>query len=98
MEVSELQINDKAMMLIMRSLALEAHDFAASCGIPHGSVEDQLSLVFGVIHRHLNDLLEVRNVPATDTADVAAIRIGFSNVGYRLAAQAAKDQVARLVD
>lgn len=97
MKVSELHINDEAMLLIVRGLALEAHDFAASCGIPHGSVEDQPPLAFSVLDSHLNDLLEVRNVPATGTPYIAAIRIGFSNEGYRLAAQAAKDRVARFV-
>lgn len=97
MKISELQVNDKSVALIVRSLALEVHNFATSRGIPSHSVEDQLPLVFSVVDSHLSDLLDFRDIPAGDTTSLAGISIGFSDEGYRLAARAAKDGVAGVI-
>jgi hypothetical protein len=94
MDVSALKINNESMDLIVRSLALEAHDFALSNGITSHSVEDQLPLVFSVLNSHLSDILDIRDVPAGDATSLAGISIRFSNEGYRLLASAAKDRVA----
>jgi hypothetical protein len=98
MKVSELQINAEAMMLIVRSLAVETHNLAASRGIAHGSVDDQLPLVLGIIDSSPSYLLAIRDVPTSDTACLAAVSIRFSDKGYRLLAPAAKDRVANSAD
>lgn len=97
MRASELQINDEAMGPIVLGLALECHEFALASGIPSQSVDDQLPLVFGVLDRHLRDILNIRNVPAVGTSCLSGLRIGFSDEGYRLTAKAAKDRMANAV-
>ncbi|WP_424975287.1 hypothetical protein [Dinoroseobacter sp. S124A] len=87
------RINDESVRLVVLSLARECHDFAISCGIASHSVEHQLELVLGIIDSHRSDLLDVRDVPALNTTDIAAIRIGFSDEGYLLLAEAAKDRL-----
>lgn len=98
MIVSELQINDKSMMLIVRSLTFEAHNFALSRGITSHSIQDQLPFVLGIINGHAGDLLDIRDVPTRDATCLAAIRISFSDGGYRLRARAAQDGVANAVN
>lgn len=96
-DVSELKFDNEAMGLIVRGLALEAYEFALASGIPSHSVDDQLPLVFGVLERDLGHLLDMRNVPARSTSDLAALSTGFSDRGYRLLADAAKDRVANSI-
>lgn len=98
MDVSKLHIDDESMGLIVRSLALECHDFALLSGIPSHSVEDQLPLVFSVINSHGGDLLNISDVPAAKASDIAAIRVSFSNKGYLRLARAAKNRVAGAVN
>ena len=98
MDVSSLQFDDEAVSHIVLSLAREAHEFALASGIASSSVDDQLQLVLSILDGHLADLLDVRHVPAGDASCLAAIRVGFSNKGYRLLASAAKDRVASPVN
>ncbi|KIN75512.1 hypothetical protein [Sulfitobacter guttiformis] len=98
MNVSELHIDNKSVGLIVRSLAVECHDFAVLSGIPSHSVEHQLPLVFGVLDSHGSDLLNVSDIPAVNTSDIAAIHISFSNEGYLSLARAAKNRVADAAD
>tara|TARA_R110002124_G_scaffold287223_1_gene471730 strand:- start:1414 stop:1710 length:297 start_codon:yes stop_codon:yes gene_type:complete len=98
MDVSNLQINDESMRFIVRSLALEAHDFAISSDIPSHSVEHQLPLIFSILNSHSGNILDIRDVPTSDASSLAGISIRFSNEGYRLAASAAKDRVASVVN
>jgi hypothetical protein len=94
LKVSELQIDDESMRLIVRSLSLEAHDFTLGSGIAGHSVDDQLPLVFGVIDSHLSNLLDAGDIATPDATSLAVVRIGFSDEGYGLLARAAKDRVA----
>lgn len=98
LDVSELQVNDEAVRLVVFSLALEAHHFALTRGLLSQSVEHQLPLVLGIIDSHLSDLLNVVSVPAVRASDIAAVRVGFSQEGYRLAAEAAKNGVDDTID
>ena len=98
MKVSELKINDESMNLIVRGLALEAHDFALSSGIPSHSVEHQLPLVFGVLDCYRSHLLDIQDVVAVNASSLPGLSIRFSDEGYRLLASAAKDRVASAVD
>jgi hypothetical protein len=94
MKVSELKFDDEAMGFIVRGLALEAHEFALARGVFSHSVDHQLPLVFGILNGKLSHLLDLRDVPAGGASCLAAIRIGFSDEGYRLLADAAKDGAA----
>jgi len=98
MKVSELEINDKSMGLIVRSLALEVHKFCLSSGVFSHSVEDQLPLVFSVLDRHLSDLIDFCDIPAGGASGFAGLVIRFSEKGYRTIAEAAKNRVTDLVD
>lgn len=97
MNVSELKFDNEAMGLIVLGLALEVHEFALARGIPSHSVDHQLPLVFGVLDGNLSHLLDARDVPALDASCLAALSIGFSDKGYRLLADAAKDRVANSI-
>ena len=94
LDVSQLKFNDESVRLIVGSLALECHHFAASCGISHQTVDHELSLDLGVLDGQIGDLFHIINVPAVDASCLASIRIAFSNEGYRRLADAAKDRVA----
>lgn len=96
--VSELEINDEAMRLVVFGLARECHEFALARGIPSHSVEDQLPLVLGVLDGRAGNLLDCSPVAASGASDIAGIRIGFSPVAYRRLAEAAKDRVAGAID
>lgn len=97
-KVSDLEINDEAMGLIVFGLARECHEFALSRGIASHSVEDQLPLVFSVLGSNMSDLLDVRDVVTGDATCLAALNIGFSDEGYRRLADTAKDRMAGAVD
>jgi len=98
MKLSQLEINDKSMGLIVRSLALEVHKFCLSSGILSHSVEDQLPLVFSVLDRNFSDLIDFCDIPAGDASGFAGLVIRFSEKGYRTIAEAAKNRVTDLVD
>ena len=94
LDVSQLKFNDESVRLIMGSLALECHHFAASRGVSHQAVDHELNLDLGVLDSQLGDLFHVVHVPAVDASCLASIRIAFSNEGYRRLADAAKDRMA----
>ena len=96
--VSELEVNNESIGLLVLGIARECHDLALSRGIPSHSVEDQLPLVFSVFDSNLRDLLRFREIPAAGTPCLAAIAMTFSPEGYRRAASAAKDRMANSVD
>ena len=98
LDVSQLEINDEAVALIINSLALECHDFALASGIPSGSVDLQLPGVLDVFSDLSHHLIDCRAVVTESAPCIANITLGLSNVGYRLMAQAAKDRVAHVAD
>ena len=97
MDISQLQIDDESMRFIVFGLARETHDFALSCGIPSKSIDDHLPLVFCILNSQASDLLNVCYVPASNASDIAGIRITFSDEGYALVVNTAKDRVANVV-
>ena len=94
LDVSNLEINDETIALIINSIALECHAFALSRGIPSGSADLQLNLVFEIFVDYSHHLIDSRVVPTGGTSCIAAITLVLSNEGYGLIAQAAKDRVA----
>lgn len=98
MDVSKLKFDDESMRLIVLSLAREVHHFALSRGIASHSVEHQLPLVFSILDSKASYLIDTSDVVTGEASCIAAVRIAFSDKGYRLLACAAKDRVANIVD
>lgn len=97
LDVDGLSFDDKAMALIVGSLALEAHYAATLRGVPSGTVVDQLPLVFSILNGHVGDLLDVRHVPTTDATCFASVVFCVSGEAYRRFADAAKNGKADAV-
>lgn len=96
--VSELEVGDESVAILVRSIALECHDLALSRGIPSESVELQLPLVLGVFGDYSRDLILACPVATSGAAEISAIKFSFIPLGYRAFANAAKDRVLRAVD
>ena len=96
--VSDLEVNDESMRAIMFGIAVECQELPALRHIPSETVQLKLGVFFGEFDSRQYGIIEVSPVPAEHTADILALRIGFSPAGYRRLAEAAKDWMARAAD
>jgi len=93
LDVSDLKVCYETIRLVADSLALEAHDFAASRGVPHGPVEAYLGCVHNALSSNLSDLIKTGPVVASGATGIA-VSVAFDPVAYRAIAQAAQDCMA----
>jgi hypothetical protein len=94
-----LKVNNKTICLVALRLALECHDFAASRGISHHSIEDQLGFVLRELDGNVCHLIDIIPVVAGDASRLSlCIQLSFSGVGYRRMAEAAKNRVTGSID
>ena len=90
--VSELDVNDEAMIRIAFGLARECHDFATKSGIPERAVEGYLGVCFNKLSRNLHDFVLISPV-ITDGASKLSLSISFNPAVYRRMAEAAKNSI-----
>lgn len=95
--LSQIQVNDKTVVLIAVCLASKCHDLALARGVTGHSVQNHLPLILDVIADDSHNLIRLVPVVATVASDIAAFRLSFDPEGYRRAAQAAKDRMANAV-
>ncbi|UWR30421.1 hypothetical protein K3758_02500 [Sulfitobacter sp. W002] len=90
---SEIDINHETIGLIAACLTTELHEFAATRGISHASVQAQLSAIHSVFLSYADDFIKVSPVITSGASGLRA-RVTLDPVGYRRAAKAAKDCMA----
>ncbi len=91
--LSEIDVNHETIGLIAARLTAELHEFAAARGISEATVQEKLCAVSHVFSSNLVDFIKVSPVIAGGTPGLR-VRITLDPMGYRRAADAAKDCMA----